>query len=214
MNAVSDLKSKKRLLSLQKTNQFLKNQDRKKLSREAVKYFKLFDFEKLHQKETRKKTSKKPVIALYSPLKTEVRPEALRKMLPESSFVYPIDDGGFMEAPVSIKKPFKKSVRGFLQPEGGRKFSPRSIDLFIVPLLAFDRDLNRLGRGAGFYDRALSSAGKKALKTGLSWSIQVQNSPLPQERHDQALDAVLTESWALFSPRLLDLFEKKGGAYV
>ena len=204
MGAVSDLKSKKRLLAQKKIHQFLKNQDRKKLSNKALSYFRLFDYQS-HRRKNR-------VIALYSPLKTEVRPESLKKFFPQSCFVYPIEGGCFMEG-----ASFKKSKRGFLQPEGGRKISPRNIDLFILPLLAFDRRLNRLGRGAGFYDRVFSSAKKKAVKIGLSWSIQVQNTLLPQEPHDRSLDAVLTESWALLSPQLFkknSFFQTKRGRHV
>ena len=66
-----------------------------------------------------------------------------------------------------------------------------SPDLIFVPLLAFDRRLNRLGQGGGFYDRALF-AFPDAQKIGLAWSIQ-EVDMLPTDTHDQRLNAILTE---------------------
>lgn len=69
-------------------------------------------------------------------------------------------------------------------------------DLILVPLLAFDDALNRLGQGAGHYDRALSLR-PNAIAIGVAWSVQ-QVDALPADPWDAPLDAVLTErSWIL-----------------
>ncbi len=67
-------------------------------------------------------------------------------------------------------------------------------DVAIVPLVAFDGRLMRLGQGAGHYDRALSILdGTTAV--GLAWSIQMAPALLT-DPWDIPLDAVLTEqSW-------------------
>lgn len=67
-------------------------------------------------------------------------------------------------------------------------------DLVIVPLLAFGRDGRRLGQGGGYYDRALEAlkARGEVFVLGLAYSGQ-ETANLPQEPHDQALDAILTE---------------------
>ncbi len=68
-------------------------------------------------------------------------------------------------------------------------------DLVIAPLLAFDREGRRLGQGGGYYDRALAAlrARKSAFVLGLAYVGQ-ETHGLPDEPHDQRLDAILTES--------------------
>ena len=67
---------------------------------------------------------------------------------------------------------------------------PKSIDLFIVPGLAFDEDKHRLGFGAGFFDRMLATLSARLI--GLAYSFQIVPK-LPSEEHDIAMDFVLTE---------------------
>lgn len=67
-------------------------------------------------------------------------------------------------------------------------------DVLLVPLVAFDDQLMRLGQGAGHYDRALSVL-ENSFAVGLAWSIQ-HVAVLPHDPWDIPLDAVLTEkSW-------------------
>lgn len=69
-------------------------------------------------------------------------------------------------------------------------------DLIIVPLVGFDRSLNRLGLGGGFYDRLLE-AQPQALKIGLSYDLCLIEPAIPIEPHDQPLDRIYTESATL-----------------
>jgi 5-formyltetrahydrofolate cyclo-ligase len=64
----------------------------------------------------------------------------------------------------------------------------------LIPLLAFDGDLMRLGQGAGFYDRALADLQRKGpvLKIGIAFDCQ-KVEQIPTEPHDQRLDLVVTE---------------------
>lgn len=57
---------------------------------------------------------------------------------------------------------------GILEPsQASRKeVQPEQIDLVIIPLLAFDKQGNRVGYGKGFYDRFLQKCSPKALKVG------------------------------------------------
>ena len=68
-------------------------------------------------------------------------------------------------------------------------------DLVVTPLLAFDREGRRLGQGGGYYDRALEAlrARKSVFMLGLAYVGQ-ETQGLPDEPHDQRLDAILTES--------------------
>ncbi len=64
-------------------------------------------------------------------------------------------------------------------------------DMILTPLVAFDHALNRLGQGAGYYDRAFAAL-PDALRIGVAWSGQ-QVPKVPVDAWDIALHAVLTE---------------------
>ena len=68
-------------------------------------------------------------------------------------------------------------------------------NLVIAPLLAFDGKGGRLGQGAGHYDRTLANLRKvrPVFMLGLAYAGQ-QVDEIPVERHDQRLDAILTET--------------------
>ena len=83
-----------------------------------------------------------------------------------------------------IKSPF-----GFLQPS--TEAPDAAPDIILVPLVGFDRDMNRLGQGAGHYDRIFMLY-PNALRIGLAWSCQ-EIPALPTDPWDVPLDAVLTE---------------------
>ena len=63
---------------------------------------------------------------------------------------------------------------------------------FLVPLLAFDRQGNRLGYGAGFYDAALH-AHPTAYRLGCAYAAQ-EVPVVPTGAHDQRLHAIATEA--------------------
>ena len=67
-------------------------------------------------------------------------------------------------------------------------------DILLVPLVAFDKNLNRVGYGGGFYDRYISKLKikKKTLLIGLAFSFQEVEKILTN-RYDMKLDYILTE---------------------
>lgn len=67
---------------------------------------------------------------------------------------------------------------------------PAEIDLVIVPGVAFDAACNRLGMGAGYYDRLLAEM-PRAVTVGVAFDEQVVDE-VPCEPHDRPLDAVVT----------------------
>ncbi len=67
--------------------------------------------------------------------------------------------------------------------------------IILVPLLAFDRHRNRLGRGGGFYDRTLA-ASPDATAIGFAYA-DAEIDQVPTEPHDRALDMVVTERESL-----------------
>ena len=67
-----------------------------------------------------------------------------------------------------------------------------TIDVVLVPALAYDLRGFRLGRGAGFYDRLL--ADKRRTGLSLGFGLEAQLAPrVPTEPHDARLDALATE---------------------
>ncbi len=67
-------------------------------------------------------------------------------------------------------------------------------DIVLVPMLAFDRKGNRLGRGGGHYDATLAALRKKRniLAVGVAYAAQAVLFNLPMEEHDQKMDMILT----------------------
>lgn len=66
-----------------------------------------------------------------------------------------------------------------------------SIDIAIVPGVAFDKKGNRVGYGKGYYDRLLSKIDGK--KIALAYGFQVFEN-LPAESHDIKVDYIVTEN--------------------
>jgi 5-formyltetrahydrofolate cyclo-ligase len=64
-------------------------------------------------------------------------------------------------------------------------------DIILTPLLAFDVRLDRLGQGAGYYDRVFARF-PDAWRVGVAWSVQ-QIEDLPVEAWDVPLHAIVTE---------------------
>ncbi len=65
----------------------------------------------------------------------------------------------------------------------------------LVPGLAFDAQGGRLGRGAGYYDRALAGLRRRSdcpTLIGVGFAIQIIDR-VPMASHDVRIDAVLTE---------------------
>ena len=67
-----------------------------------------------------------------------------------------------------------------------------SPDIILAPLVGFDRRGNRLGQGAGHYDRAFA-AHPDAWRIGIAWSIQAVDTLSP-DPWDIPLHAIATES--------------------
>ncbi len=90
------------------------------------------------------------------------------------------------------KEPLYLNKFGILEPiKSSAKFNP---DVILVPLLVFDQNLNRVGYGRGYYDRALKvlSHNKKILTIGIAFSFQ-EHSFIPANHLDYKLDCILTD---------------------
>ena len=82
---------------------------------------------------------------------------------------------------------------GAREPEGGRVLDPSELDLVIVPGVAFDRSGNRVGYGAGYYDRFLRRTRAGVPAVAIAFALQVVPE-VPAGRGDRRVDAILTEA--------------------
>jgi len=90
----------------------------------------------------------------------------------------------------SFSEPLKINKYGIPEPENKNIVYP---DVLLIPLVAFDKNLNRLGYGGGYYDRLIEklSKKKKIIKIGLAFSIQ-EIDKVPINVNDQKLDYIVT----------------------
>ena len=91
----------------------------------------------------------------------------------------------------SANDPLKINKFGIPEPVGRKIFIP---DILLIPLVSYDRKLNRLGYGGGFYDRYIEKIDKikKVTKIGLAFSYQKVKS-VPIDQYDKKLDFIITE---------------------
>lgn len=77
-----------------------------------------------------------------------------------------------------------------------KSISVVDLDLIFLPLVAFDKKGNRLGRGTGHYDRALAplknTALKKPVLVGIAYEFQ-KIDEIPIQKWDIPLSCVITE---------------------
>lgn len=100
----------------------------------------------------------------------------------------------------------KRTPFGILEPEGDPSLlfpytTHISLDsaqdcMILVPGLAFDQKLGRLGSGGGYYDRYLSRFRKK-MAIGMAFSEQIVDE-VPMGQEDEPMDLVVTPERAFF----------------
>jgi len=76
------------------------------------------------------------------------------------------------------------------EPDGIPFHDLGSIDLAIVPGIAFDRHNNRMGRGKAYYDKILSKLKGKTHLIGICYDFQMVEK-VPVEPHDIKMDGVI-----------------------
>jgi 5-formyltetrahydrofolate cyclo-ligase len=103
--------------------------------------------------------------------------------------------------PCDAETPLYKNRFGIAEPTHAahaRRTKLRSLDLILMPLVAFDHSGNRLGMGGGFYDKTLASLNtscstwSRPKRIGIAYDLQGVDT-IPGEHWDVPLDAVVTE---------------------
>jgi 5-formyltetrahydrofolate cyclo-ligase len=101
-----------------------------------------------------------------------------------------IEDGALVFAAARLDD-LRTGAFGIAEPMGP-SIALTPDDLVLVPGVAFDASGGRLGRGAGFYDRALSAYPAAPACFGVGFAFQLV-ARVPTEPHDRRVDGVVTE---------------------
>ena len=90
----------------------------------------------------------------------------------------------------STKDPLKINKYGIPEPTSDIEINP---NILLVPLVAFDKHLNRIGYGGGFYDRYIKKIkkNKKIITIGIAYKFQ-KIKKVPINKYDIKLDFVVT----------------------
>ena len=143
-------------------------------------------------------------LLFYASFRSEVKTEALIRSLlaqgkvvllprvgsPPSLQLYRITD---------LARDTQISQWGIPEPDPARceLVDPASVDVAIVPGVAFDRNCNRVGYGGGFYDSLIPALSPKAAKIALAFMCQLLES-VPVGDRDQPVDAIVTEAGVIW----------------
>lgn len=67
--------------------------------------------------------------------------------------------------------------------------------IVIMPGLVFDKNLNRIGYGGGYYDRYLAGdIGKNYMRFGIAFDFQITEERIDTDRYDVTLHKIFTEN--------------------
>jgi len=93
----------------------------------------------------------------------------------------------------SLDRDLEHGPFAILQPKENKAnvLNLESIDLAIVPGIAFDRNNNRLGRGGGYYDRFLSQLSSRIPTIGLAFDFQIVDDLPHLQKHDVSVSQVI-----------------------
>ena len=141
-------------------------------------------------------------IAVYIAMDSELDPEPLvQRARAAGKDIYlpvlPTTEAaslGFL--PYAADTPLKPNRFRILEPVAGEPCAPADLDLVLTPLVGFDPVGNRLGMGAGFYDKtfAFLKRVQRARPALIGYAYECQKMPeLTPEAWDVPLAGVVTE---------------------
>ena len=133
------------------------------------------------------------VIMLYSALPDEVPTQILMdELVAQGKMVLlprVISDTDMELRRYTGRHDLQLGAYGILEPTGELFTVYDTIDVAIVPGMAFDAEGYRLGRGKGYYDRFLARV-PYLYKIGLCFSWQMVDK-VPHDKHDIVMDEVI-----------------------
>ena len=141
-------------------------------------------------------------VSLYYPMHNEISPFGFIKYFNLNKFKLTLpfvkaQSRSLLFKEWDLKDKLKRGKLGNLEPfYNTSNFLPQ---LIIVPMLMFDKNLNRLGYGGGYYDKSINELKKHFTREkkdfvtiGLAYSLQ-ETKCIPHEAHDEQLDFIITE---------------------
>lgn len=136
------------------------------------------------------------VVSGYHPIGEELDPRPLLARLAGEGhpLVLPVTPRGRGRLTFRCWTPGDELVAGSYGVSEPSASSPaREPSILLVPLLAFDAGGQRLGYGAGYYDRTLAElrAAGRVTAVGIAFAEQ-EVAAVPHDRYDQRLDWILT----------------------
>lgn len=108
----------------------------------------------------------------YKEINTFLLVDYLHFKNPNLTICYPkmMGNNGHMNAIIcSADSIFEQNNHGIQEPVNSEAADPATLDMIIIPLLAFDERGYRVGYGKGFYDRFLKECRDDCLKVGVSY---------------------------------------------
>ena len=134
------------------------------------------------------------VIAIYKSLKSEVDTDNIINDLWSMNKVVLIpkvekDIINFYEYNINDK--LIKSTFGVLEPNNNKIYKKENIDLIIVPGVCFDKYMNRMGFGKGYYDKYLENS--NIYKIGICFNEQIYDKKLVTDKYDIKMNEIITD---------------------
>lgn len=136
-------------------------------------------------------------VFVYSDFKNEVKTnEIIKYLIDDKRAVYlpKCNTKDLTMTPVRVFENSDYTVNkyGIIEPNSQTDYNSKyTIDCVIVPGIVFDTKGNRIGFGAGYYDKFFSKH-KNTLKIALAYDFQVIDS-IENDEHDVAMDIIITE---------------------
>nr|WP_312576777.1 5-formyltetrahydrofolate cyclo-ligase [Sedimentibacter sp.] len=150
--------------------------------------------------KSRKEYEESESVFIYMDFKNEVRTfDFIKEMIDKKKrVIIPYTDvKNTIIVPAEIKdidRDLKVSPFGYLEPKKEKiiPVDPVEFDLIIVPGVTFDKKLNRIGFGKGYYDRILVKKRNDVKAIAIAYEFQILDE-IPSEEHDIKMDMIITE---------------------
>ena len=133
-------------------------------------------------------------IYLSNSLNNEVETDGVIKLLFKKNkrvYVPKIMGENLIHIEINKDTLYSTNKIGIKEPKENHKAEPNLFEVVFIPLLAYDKQGNRVGYGGGYYDKFLGNIKMNPLKIGLSLFEPVDKIQ-DIEKHDVRLDYVIT----------------------